>query len=77
MRSFSDTNIKPIGWKGAPSAKVVKADRPLRIKVGDKRISSTYFIHVVLFGVTHLFPATKQGTNKMRDKHHCVSPIIV
>jgi len=73
--TFSDTNIKPIGWRGAPTAKVVKSDKPVRIKVGDKRLSATYFIHVVLFGVTHLFPATKQGTHKMRDAHHCVSSI--
>lgn len=77
MRNFTDTNIKPIGWRGAPNAKVIKSDKPLRFKVGDKRISSTYFIDVTIHGTRYLFPATKQGTNKMRDKHHCVSPIIV
>lgn len=77
MRNFTDTNIKPIGWRGAANAKVIKTDKPLRIKAGDKRLSVTYFIHVIIFDTTYLFPATKHGTNKMRDKHHCVSPTIV
>lgn len=60
-------NNNPVGWRGAPSAKLVKLPQRKRVVREGKRLSVTYAVFVSILGQDYLFPADRNG-NTIRCK---------
>ena len=57
-------NTEPKGWRGT-NAKLVKLDKPQRVRSGKRRYQYSYGIIVKILGVVYCFPANRDGSTRM------------